>query len=147
MSTIIKTGICSYGMSGKLFHGPFIDAHPGFELTAIVERSKNDSRKKYAHSRLYRTLDELLAHSNCAEIIELHGVAQGINLDALRSRPGVSRLEGAGGQIRIHVKNAASLLEPLHQIISRSRHPVHLKISPPSLERLFLELTGRELRD
>jgi ABC-2 type transport system ATP-binding protein len=93
------------------------------------------------------TLDELLAHSNCAEIIELHGVAQGINLDALRSRPGVSRLEGAGGQIRIHVKNAASLLEPLHQIISRSRQPVHLKISPPSLERLFLELTGRELRD
>jgi hypothetical protein len=35
----------------------------------------------------------------------------------------------------------------LHQIISRSRQPVHLKISPPSLERLFLELTGRELRD
>jgi len=69
MNRIIKTGICSYGMSGKLFHGPFIDAHPGFELTAIVERSKNDSRKKYAHSRLYRTIDELLADKSIELII------------------------------------------------------------------------------
>jgi len=60
MSTIIKTGICSYGMSGKLFHAPFVEAHPGFELTAIVERSKEDSRKRYPHSKLYRSIDELI---------------------------------------------------------------------------------------
>jgi len=93
------------------------------------------------------TLDALLANSNCAEIIELHGVAPGTNFDALRSRPGLLRLESTDGQVRIFVKNATSFLEPLQQIISRSRKPVHLKISPPSLERLFLELTGRELRD
>ena len=57
--TIIKTGICSYGMSGKLFHAPFINAHPGFELTAIVERSKNDSRGKYPESKLLRSVEEL----------------------------------------------------------------------------------------
>ena len=93
------------------------------------------------------TLDALLANSNCAEIIELHGVAPGTNFDALRSRPGLLRLESADGQVRMHVKNAATFLEPLQQIVNRSRQPVHLKISPPSLERLFLELTGRELRD
>jgi ABC-2 type transport system ATP-binding protein len=93
------------------------------------------------------TLDALLANSNCAEIIELHGVAPGTNLDALRSRPGLLRLESADGLVRMQVKNAASFLEPLQQIINRSRKPIHLKISPPSLERLFLELTGRELRD
>jgi ABC-2 type transport system ATP-binding protein len=93
------------------------------------------------------TLESLLANSNCAEIIELHGVAPQTNLDAVRSRPGLLRLESADGLVRIHVKNAASFLEPLQQIISRSREPLHLKISPPSLERLFLELTGRELRD
>ncbi|MBS1575438.1 MAG: Gfo/Idh/MocA family oxidoreductase, partial [Bacteroidetes bacterium] len=60
MSKIIKTGICSYGMSGKLFHAPFIEAHPGFELTAIVERSKNDSRARYPNSKLYRSVDELI---------------------------------------------------------------------------------------
>jgi ABC-2 type transport system ATP-binding protein len=93
------------------------------------------------------TLDALLANSNCAEIIELHGVAPGTNFDALRYRPGLLRMESIDGQVRMQVKNAASFLEPLQQIINRSRKPVHLKISPPSLERLFLELTGRELRD
>jgi ABC-2 type transport system ATP-binding protein len=93
------------------------------------------------------TLDALLANSNCAEIIELHGVAPGTNFDALRSRPGLLRLESTDGQVRLHVKNAMSFLEPLQQVVNRSRKPVHLKISPPSLERLFLELTGREMRD
>ena len=59
--TIIKTGICSFGMSGKLFHAPFISAHPGFELTAIVERSKNESRGPYPESKLLRSVEELIA--------------------------------------------------------------------------------------
>jgi len=36
MSQIINTGIASFGMSGKVFHAPFIQAHPGFKLQAIV---------------------------------------------------------------------------------------------------------------
>ncbi len=48
-------------MSGKLFHAPFIQNHPGYELAAIVERSKNDSRERYPKSKLYRSIDELLA--------------------------------------------------------------------------------------
>src|ERR1044071_6074370 len=59
--SIIKTGICSFGMSGKLFHAPFIHAHPGYELAAIVERTKNESREKYPASKLYRSIEELIA--------------------------------------------------------------------------------------
>src|SRR6266487_2577011 len=66
---IIKTGICSYGMSGKLFHAPFIQNHPGYELAAIVERSKNDSRERYPKSKLYRSIDELLADNSIQLII------------------------------------------------------------------------------
>lgn len=66
---IIKTGICSYGMSGKLFHAPFIQNHPGFELTAIVERSKNESREKYPDAKLYRSVDELIADESLQLII------------------------------------------------------------------------------
>jgi len=66
---IIKTGICSYGMSGKLFQAPFVDAHPGFELTAIVERSKEESRQRYSHSKLYRSIDELLADADIELVI------------------------------------------------------------------------------
>ncbi|HEY1872097.1 MAG TPA: Gfo/Idh/MocA family oxidoreductase [Chitinophagaceae bacterium] len=69
MEAIIKTGICSYGMSGKLFHAPFIQNHPGYELTAIVERHNNDSRERYPHSKLYRSIDELIADDSIQLII------------------------------------------------------------------------------
>jgi predicted dehydrogenase len=69
MASIIKTGICSYGMSGKLFHAPFIHAHPGFELTAVVERHKNDSRGKYPASKLYRSVEELCTDKDIELII------------------------------------------------------------------------------
>ncbi|TMI95253.1 MAG: oxidoreductase [Bacteroidetes bacterium] len=69
METIIKTGVCSYGMSGKLFHAPFIDNHPGYELTAIVERHNNDSRERYPRSKLYRSIEELIADNSIQLII------------------------------------------------------------------------------
>ncbi|MDP4263435.1 MAG: Gfo/Idh/MocA family oxidoreductase [Bacteroidota bacterium] len=69
MPTAIKTGICSYGMSGKLFHAPFINAHPGFELTAIVERNNNESRERYPKSKLYRSVEELYADKDIRLII------------------------------------------------------------------------------
>ena len=68
-NSILKTGICSYGMSGRLFHAPFIDAHPGYELTAIVERKNNDSRERYSHSKLYRSVEELCADKNLQLIV------------------------------------------------------------------------------
>ena len=67
--TIIKTGICSYGMSGKLFHAPFIQNHPGFELTAIVERTKNESRERYPDSKLYRSVEEMINDKSLQLII------------------------------------------------------------------------------
>lgn len=35
MATIIRTGIIGYGLSGRVFHAPFIDVVDGFELTKI----------------------------------------------------------------------------------------------------------------
>jgi scyllo-inositol 2-dehydrogenase (NADP+) len=65
----LKTGICSYGMSGKLFHAPFIDAHPGYELAAIVERNNNDSRERYPNSKLYRSVEEMCADGELQLIV------------------------------------------------------------------------------
>ncbi len=67
--SIIKTGICSYGMSGKLFHAPFIEAHPDFELAAVVERNKNESREKYPQAKIYRSVEEMLADDTLQLII------------------------------------------------------------------------------
>jgi predicted dehydrogenase len=56
-------------MSGKLFHAPFIHNHPGYELAAIVERHNNDSRERYPDSKLYRSIDELLADDSIELVV------------------------------------------------------------------------------
>jgi len=68
-NSIIKTGICSFGMSGKLFHTPFIDAHPGYELSAIVERHNNDSRERYPNAKMYRSVKEMCADKELQLIV------------------------------------------------------------------------------
>jgi len=57
----INTAICSFGMSGWVFHAPFISTHPGFNFYAVWERSKNLAQEKYPEVKVYRTLEELLA--------------------------------------------------------------------------------------
>lgn len=57
----IKTGLVSFGLSGQIFHAPFISSDSHFELTAICERTKNLSREKYPKTRIVRSFDELLA--------------------------------------------------------------------------------------
>jgi len=57
----IKTALASFGMSGKLFHGPFLQLNPGFELYAVWERSKNLAEAVYPNIITYRTFEDLLA--------------------------------------------------------------------------------------
>ena len=57
----IKTGILSFGMSGTLFHAPFLNEHPGFQLTSVVERSKKLAHKSYPNIKSYDTIDQLIA--------------------------------------------------------------------------------------
>ncbi|MDR2119645.1 MAG: Gfo/Idh/MocA family oxidoreductase [Tannerella sp.] len=56
----IKTGIASYGLSGQVFHAPFIHVHPQFALTAIAERSRDLARARYPETRVVRRFDDLL---------------------------------------------------------------------------------------
>jgi scyllo-inositol 2-dehydrogenase (NADP+) len=65
----VKTGICSFGMSGKLFHAPFIQSHPGYELAAIVERTKQESGDKYPAAQVYPSVEEMLQDNSLQLII------------------------------------------------------------------------------
>jgi scyllo-inositol 2-dehydrogenase (NADP+) len=65
----IKTALCSYGMSGKLFHAPFIDLHEGFELYAACERSKKEIKEKYPSVISYSSFEELLTDDNIELLI------------------------------------------------------------------------------
>lgn len=60
MQNRIVTGILSYGMSGRLFHAPFIETHPEFELYAVTERNEKKANSRYPHIISYNSVDELL---------------------------------------------------------------------------------------
>ena len=64
----INTALCSFGMSGSVFHAPFIHLHPGFKLYAVWERSKNLAAEKYSDIKTYRSLEDLL-NDNAVELV------------------------------------------------------------------------------
>lgn len=69
MNTVISTGLLAYGMSGKLFQGPFIDAHKGFKLTAVTERNEKHAEKDFPGIISYDNTDDLIADENIDLIV------------------------------------------------------------------------------
>ena len=62
--TAIRTALLSFGMSGRIFHAPFIKYHPGFTLSGCWERSSKVIDQHYSSVRSFDTLDELLADAS-----------------------------------------------------------------------------------
>lgn len=60
----IKTALLSFGMSGRVFHAPFIQLHPGLTLTGSWERSKNAIQELYPAVQSYPTLQSVLEDKN-----------------------------------------------------------------------------------
>ena len=56
----IKTALLSYGMSGKVFHAPFLAIHPGFELLGSWERSKKLIHEDYSEVKSFPSLESIL---------------------------------------------------------------------------------------
>jgi len=56
----INTALLSYGMSGKVFHAPFLELHPGFELLGSWERSKKLIQEDYPAVQSYASLESIL---------------------------------------------------------------------------------------
>ena len=65
----INTALCSFGMSGWVFHAPFITTNPGFQFYGVWERTKNLAREKYPDVKTFRTLDEMLGDKNIELVI------------------------------------------------------------------------------
>ena len=49
MTAPIVTGLMAYGMSGRIFHAPFINTNPNFKLKAVVERHQKKASEIYAN--------------------------------------------------------------------------------------------------
>ncbi len=59
--TPINTALCSFGMSGNVFHAPFISANEKFNFYGVLERTKNLAQNKFPNVKTFRTLEEMLA--------------------------------------------------------------------------------------
>ncbi len=65
----IKTGICSYGMSGRVFHAPFLDCMEEFDLAAVVERHQKKAQERYPEIHSFNSVAEMLADDSLELIV------------------------------------------------------------------------------
>jgi scyllo-inositol 2-dehydrogenase (NADP+) len=64
MEKKIRVGLVGYGMSGRVFHAPFLHTLPQYDLVAVVERHKNEAEKVYPYVDTERTVDGLLQRND-----------------------------------------------------------------------------------
>ncbi|QNL50929.1 Gfo/Idh/MocA family oxidoreductase [Olivibacter sp. SDN3] len=65
----IKTALLSYGMSGSVFHAPFVDLHPNFDLAGAWERSKKLIQKDYPEVTSYPSLESVLEDESIVLVV------------------------------------------------------------------------------
>lgn len=58
----IVTGLLAYGMSGRIFHAPFVSTNPHFRFKAIVERHEKKAAQRYpdvvSYDHTYQLLND-----------------------------------------------------------------------------------------
>lgn len=60
MKKIINTAIVGFGLSGKVFHAPFIHSNPNFKLAKVLERHKEESKMIYPEVDIVKDFGEVL---------------------------------------------------------------------------------------
>lgn len=67
--TPINTALCSFGMSGKVFHAPLLHFHPGFHLYGAYERSSREAEKEYPSIQHFSSLSKMLEDDSIELVI------------------------------------------------------------------------------
>lgn len=57
----IGVGLIGFGLGGRVFHAPFVEAVNGLRLAAIVQRKGDEAARAYPSARIVRSVDALLA--------------------------------------------------------------------------------------
>ena len=60
MEKVYNVALASFGMSGRVFHGPLLKVHPGFAVKKVLERTKNLSREMFPEAVIVRKYEEIL---------------------------------------------------------------------------------------
>ncbi len=61
MENPVGTALASFGMSGRVFHGPLLKAHSGFRVRKVLERTHNYSHLLFPEAVIVRNYRELLS--------------------------------------------------------------------------------------
>jgi ABC-2 type transport system ATP-binding protein len=94
------------------------------------------------------SLWELLEIVGMGEVIEVRVAAQAIEDSRLAAIPDVSRFEWEGDVLRVFTTSAVRVLGPVSAALAESGATVDgIQIHRVDLERVFIHLTGKELRD
>lgn len=101
------------------------------------------------HGRLLAvgTLEELLATVGIGEVVEIHAALPAQSLRKLEAVCGVTRVESSGDKTRVFADSAARVLGPIGSMLLEEDRQERLEVYSLNLERVFMYLTGRELRD
>lgn len=60
MSSTIRVGILSFGMSGKVFHAPLLHVNSNFKIRKVLQRSANDVLKWYPYVQVVRNAKDII---------------------------------------------------------------------------------------
>ena len=106
-TTPIRTGIIGFGLSGRVFHAPFIATNPDFTLDLVSTSSPERAAEAQAHHpgvEIVQTADALLARAADLDLVILASPAH-VHLEQ-----GIAALE-AGAAVVIDKPFVPSLLE------------------------------------
>lgn len=59
---MLNVALCSYGMSGKVFHAPLISAEPGLNLHSILQRGEPSALADYPSIKIVKHFEELISN-------------------------------------------------------------------------------------
>jgi scyllo-inositol 2-dehydrogenase (NADP+) len=69
MKQTIGVGIASFGLSGRVFHAPFIRLNKKFAIRRIIERTKNEAQELYPEVTVSRSFEDLLDDQEIALVV------------------------------------------------------------------------------
>ncbi len=65
----LKAGLCSYGMSGRVFHAPFLHCMEEFDLAAVTERHTQKAAARYPQIQSYPSVSAMLADESLELVV------------------------------------------------------------------------------
>jgi scyllo-inositol 2-dehydrogenase (NADP+) len=66
---MLNVALCSYGMSGKVFHAPLITAEPQLHLHTILQRSSDSALTDYPQTYIAKSFEEVLTNPDIHVVV------------------------------------------------------------------------------